>query len=179
MGLASSQMGSNEQTLRMNLTEHFVVSSEIALVCFASVSIGVYFFFQAEDGIRDGTVTGVQTCALPIFRTRLRDRTAGRRPGQSGHRIVYGRGVRPDQPRFRARGAPRPDDRRRPGGHQRRLSALLAEQRSADQQGRRGGQHRVVRLGRPIARAAYAFLTASAPTTPKPTRRTSAAPIST
>src|SRR6266568_505761 len=25
------------------------------------------FFFQAEDGIRDGTVTGVQTCALPIF----------------------------------------------------------------------------------------------------------------
>ena len=26
------------------------------------------FFFQAEDGIRDGTVTGVQTCALPIWR---------------------------------------------------------------------------------------------------------------
>src|SRR5207253_3454464 len=25
-----------------------------------------YFFFQAEDGIRDGHVTGVQTCALPI-----------------------------------------------------------------------------------------------------------------
>src|SRR5207253_6157363 len=25
------------------------------------------FFFQAEDGIRDGHVTGVQTCALPIF----------------------------------------------------------------------------------------------------------------
>src|SRR5439155_7757470 len=24
-------------------------------------------FFQAEDGIRDGHVTGVQTCALPIF----------------------------------------------------------------------------------------------------------------
>src|SRR5689334_24791813 len=27
----------------------------------------VIFFFQAEDGIRDGTVTGVQTCALAIF----------------------------------------------------------------------------------------------------------------
>src|SRR2546430_12186634 len=27
----------------------------------------VCFFFQAEDGIRDLTVTGVQTCALPIF----------------------------------------------------------------------------------------------------------------
>src|SRR5256886_5174596 len=26
-----------------------------------------FFFFQAEDGIRDLTVTGVQTCALPIF----------------------------------------------------------------------------------------------------------------
>src|SRR5437762_8531641 len=26
------------------------------------------FFFQAEDGIRDTSVTGVQTCALPIFR---------------------------------------------------------------------------------------------------------------
>src|SRR5260370_1498337 len=25
-----------------------------------------YFFFQAEDGIRDSSVTGVQTCALPI-----------------------------------------------------------------------------------------------------------------
>src|SRR5438270_4290000 len=30
------------------------------------------FFFQAEDGIRDLTVTGVQTCALPIFRALAR-----------------------------------------------------------------------------------------------------------
>src|SRR2546430_5958564 len=31
----------------------------------------LFFFFQAEDGIRDLTVTGVQTCALPIsFRSR-------------------------------------------------------------------------------------------------------------
>src|SRR5690606_29071800 len=29
--------------------------------------IGYYFFFQAEDGIRDFHVTGVQTCALPIY----------------------------------------------------------------------------------------------------------------
>src|SRR5690625_7892778 len=28
----------------------------------------MFFFFQAEDGIRDGHVTGVQTCALPIYR---------------------------------------------------------------------------------------------------------------
>src|SRR5690348_17590399 len=34
------------------------------------------FFFQAEDGIRDGRVTGVQTCALPIFSfDRFRGRT--------------------------------------------------------------------------------------------------------
>src|SRR3989475_11433852 len=33
---------------------------------------GLVFFFQAEDGIRDLTVTGVQTCALPIA---LRDPT--------------------------------------------------------------------------------------------------------
>src|SRR5690625_5869109 len=30
-------------------------------------SQSVFVFFQAEDGIRDGHVTGVQTCALPIF----------------------------------------------------------------------------------------------------------------
>src|SRR5690606_39822363 len=28
---------------------------------------GAFFFFQAEDGIRDFHVTGVQTCALPIY----------------------------------------------------------------------------------------------------------------
>src|SRR5207237_2751724 len=27
----------------------------------------IVFFFQAEDGIRDSSVTGVQTCALPIY----------------------------------------------------------------------------------------------------------------
>src|SRR6266478_6589750 len=31
------------------------------------ISLRISFFFQAEDGIRDLTVTGVQTCALPIF----------------------------------------------------------------------------------------------------------------
>src|SRR5258708_22489774 len=29
-------------------------------------AVWVFFFFQAEDGIRDDLVTGVQTCALPI-----------------------------------------------------------------------------------------------------------------
>src|SRR5437879_9402701 len=33
-----------------------------------SCCIFFFFFFQAEDGIRDTSVTGVQTCALPIAR---------------------------------------------------------------------------------------------------------------
>src|SRR5260370_3793849 len=35
------------------------LSVSLLLLCF--------FFFQAEDGIRDSSVTGVQTCALPIL----------------------------------------------------------------------------------------------------------------
>src|SRR5690606_1291096 len=34
----------------------------------------LFFFFQAEDGIRDFHVTGVQTCALPIYRLSAGDR---------------------------------------------------------------------------------------------------------
>src|SRR5947207_6604187 len=40
------------------------------VTCFLSIlstfSLFFFFFFQAEDGIRDHCVTGVQTCALPI-----------------------------------------------------------------------------------------------------------------
>src|SRR5690606_40671124 len=36
-------------------------------MCFKTYSVTMFFFFQAEDGIRDFHVTGVQTCALPIF----------------------------------------------------------------------------------------------------------------
>src|SRR6266581_7989541 len=45
-------------------------------LCFLGiVGIGcfVFFFFQAEDGIRDGRVTGVQTCALPILESLIED----------------------------------------------------------------------------------------------------------
>src|SRR3712207_7107184 len=38
------------------------------------------FFFQAEDGIRDIGVTGVQTCALPIYGYDLVARGEARRP---------------------------------------------------------------------------------------------------
>src|SRR5207244_5267013 len=45
------------------------------------VDVFVFFFFQAEDGIRDDLVTGVQTCALPILdlMKRLDDTVAGMR----------------------------------------------------------------------------------------------------
>ena len=36
----------------------------------SKVEDGFFFFFQAEDGIRDDLVTGVQTCALPILFVR-------------------------------------------------------------------------------------------------------------
>src|SRR3989442_5153385 len=35
-------------------------------------TVNHFFFFQAEDGIRDADVTGVQTCALPIYRERAK-----------------------------------------------------------------------------------------------------------
>src|SRR5258708_28730825 len=43
--------------------------SLVTLIRLALVSYLCFFFFQAEDGIRDDLVTGVQTCALPISRT--------------------------------------------------------------------------------------------------------------
>src|SRR5689334_23908234 len=48
------------------------------MACF--VLFSCFFFFQAEDGIRDGTVTGVQTCALPICYRAARRLTTG--PGE-------------------------------------------------------------------------------------------------
>src|SRR5437660_5430228 len=47
-------------------------SSPLPFVAYVSVAgklvpSFLFFFFQAEDGIRDGHVTGVQTCALPIW----------------------------------------------------------------------------------------------------------------
>src|SRR5438046_9901290 len=40
----------------------------------------MFFFFQAEDGIRDWSVTGVQTCALPIYISQWWADHVSRRP---------------------------------------------------------------------------------------------------
>src|SRR5467141_1506982 len=52
-------------------------------------SIFLFFFFQAEDGIRDSSVTGVQTCALPILgcrKVRALPLTCHERRGPLGNR---------------------------------------------------------------------------------------------
>src|SRR5690348_18057871 len=48
-----------------------------------------FFFFQAEDGIRDGRVTGVQTCALPIYLYL----TVGVGAPNAAELVVGGRGI--------------------------------------------------------------------------------------
>src|SRR5260221_10416578 len=45
-----------------------VVNAPTSLRATAEIAL-LFFFFQAEDGIRDHCVTGVQTCALPIYGT--------------------------------------------------------------------------------------------------------------
>src|SRR4030066_1897212 len=58
------------------------LSQAVPVVC-------IVFFFQAEDGIRDSSVTGVQTCALPICyfcrlpNTKTRARTNSSIPARS------------------------------------------------------------------------------------------------
>src|SRR2546425_9707769 len=64
----------------------------------------LFFFFQAEDGIRDKLVTGVQTCALPICGAqdgrgahRLPDFEERAPTPDPGHREVPGAGARGGQ----------------------------------------------------------------------------------
>src|SRR5207249_11189606 len=47
------------------------------------VAFVFFFFFQAEDGIRDRNVTGVQTCALPIYSAQSIGRARRSRGGRA------------------------------------------------------------------------------------------------
>src|SRR2546425_12494246 len=77
-----------------------------------------FFFFQAEDGIRDKLVTGVQTCALPIFAERIRGQHS-----RAGLRATQGA-----------------DGQLRQGGRNHvRVLAVLQEARARRKQPRRGG----------------------------------------
>src|SRR6476661_10292866 len=71
-------------------------------ICLCYKTNKIFFFFQAEDGIRASSVTGVQTCALPISRAGSRRSRASRprarwfRHGPSARdrkSVVYGKSV--------------------------------------------------------------------------------------
>src|SRR5437764_15286765 len=68
-----------------------------------------YFFFQAEDGIRDTSVTGVQTCALPISGAGAHPRTGPEAPRFAGAAVPDALGVPAPHPR---RLQPRSEERR-------------------------------------------------------------------
>ena len=57
----------------------------LLLFFFVFVFLFLFFFFQAEDGIRDSPVTGVQTCALPIFQFATGDYVLVAAYGNSMH----------------------------------------------------------------------------------------------
>src|SRR5690606_40505595 len=86
----------------------------------------VRFFFQAEDGIRDFHVTGVQTCALPI------SPRVSRRAARRG--LADARRESPADPRVQAP----PRGSARSGGA--RVAEALATKRSARSEERRVGK---------------------------------------
>src|SRR5258706_14406223 len=79
----------------------------------------MFFFFQAEDGIRDWSVTGVQTCALPISRRRR----------SSGSTSSGARWSRAKQRRPATWGRQPPTANRQPSGN-RPLGAVRASERA-------------------------------------------------
>src|SRR2546425_422674 len=68
----------------------------------------LFFFFQAEDGIRDLIVTGVQTCALPILTRAAMTCATTAKTGRSSHRRI---GCTPSTRRSRGRASPPPPPR--------------------------------------------------------------------
>src|SRR5205807_3885273 len=114
----------------------------------------VFFFFQAEDGIRDYKVTGVQTCALPIYPAHaVQLSTAGVLAHHHRRRILLVRGAIPDRyrarhgaaarggdphgPRARDAAVPRPQPPLRPGHRGRGRRVARAPGRAVDAGGDR------------------------------------------
>src|SRR6266536_749144 len=104
-----------------------------------------FFFFQAEDGIRDPLVTGVQTCALPISTAdavlrRARPRRYGSAPAPPGTRAAADKAGRTGgsiRVRWAVRTTPAP---RRPAG-----SPTLRIRRLPQARGRRRKDRRQCR----------------------------------
>src|SRR3712207_8319570 len=111
------------------------------------------FFFQAEDGIRDIGVTGVQTCALPIWR---RTRRRPQRPREASR----ARGGAPvGQPEQATTGKGSGEGRRRRGPRRRRGGGGRAAARQETRSGRRRGEDRKsTRLNSSHANISYAVI---------------------
>src|SRR2546426_5342047 len=81
-----------------------------------TIVILFFFFFQAEDGIRDYKVTGVQTCALPIWvqlHQPRSDQPAHRSaPGDGTHRMAAGLNEEVEQGDLIMEGLLRSEERR-------------------------------------------------------------------
>src|SRR5437773_3344220 len=128
---------------------------------FVSFFLFFFFFFQAEDGIRDRDVTGVQTCALPIYAGGAGARLVRLAPRPGGTDRGPGARVQPRRARSRLgprlgrdpRGArPRADGDAAP----RRQTGEAARRLPNPARGHRGarGQHRergALRTRRPPA----------------------------
>src|SRR5699024_11377317 len=107
----------------------------------------LFFFFQAEDGIRDRNVTGVQTCALPICRKGAHYRLSPQRNFSSA---PLGKPVAPSSvtfgDSFPPKGKPRSEERRvgKEGGARRwpapdRRNAVDSRGAAVRGRGSRGG----------------------------------------
>src|SRR2546430_14819720 len=112
-----------------------------------------FFFFQEEDGIRDLTVTGVQSCALPIYERR--PRAAARLPRPDVVRLGAPQGRRDGRPlpieavTLPARGGVDRGARRRVGRECGPLLEPIARGRRRDRKGGRPGteaRHQVPHL---------------------------------
>src|SRR5690348_17363397 len=66
MSSTFTDRGDADAAGRMSVVRHYRDLNRGVAEYVVKILRGIYFFFQAEDGIRDGRVTGVQTCALPI-----------------------------------------------------------------------------------------------------------------
>src|SRR5207249_7935795 len=99
-----------------NVGNHEYIAQCVQDVCF-------FFFFQAEDGIRYRNVTGVQTCALPIY--------GAVRPGRDSRVLPAGRATplrRSGQPRPGGAECTLPD----PRSEERRVGKECRTRRIAD-----------------------------------------------
>src|SRR5207245_4439652 len=91
------------------------------------------FFFQAEDGIRDATVTGVQTCALPILLPqRVNRRAVAAELSQRRGSIAAAR-----QRKYHPRGQIERSEERRVGKEGRYRCGRDQKKRDRDSEGKR------------------------------------------